>query len=609
MTNMQYSLANSHDLEESAPPTSYRDDPSESSPQTNENGNGVQPQVHPYRDDPTDTEGSVFDWGSSSDNPVVGVESVSLEEMAQNTQNGSGALDTSMETNCPPIKMKVSKTTATPRRDSVSFAPLSLDDEDEEDLQHFSRSRNHSSEGYLRAGGRSNNKCYMMNRICFCHRWVLLPLAFLCVMIGFGFLGYEAGQPAKHKENEPTITKGQEWLEWIEHSKDHVHWPHIHHDAASKSSNTEIFVPQTQSQLLQTSNLIFHSCNEYSLSTSSGRNACLSACHGRICCFEKEKRYGSCIDTPYSYCYVYAACENALADFEMSNTNLVTTNNNGRLNEQDQAFLANACSAQNIESLEGIRDCNAFCMHHLCCFNGEGCGSIMTGVCGDYNACKVLVKNVVKTIGPTGGGGTMVRPEPTNIANGHDFAYHDLDAIRSSISAACTFDPLADDDSWVPGCHELCADHLCCFGTPGTTSDCREEKNKMCNAYASCNVLMYQSKDINHEEIKSKYVPHRPEIQPWSSTMPDDIREVNEACNDNVLQNTELKDRCEAACSSRKCCFTNGPGNCYILVSVATPSFLALHCHKNIYMIRYYLNSLLFITIGFISMFVGYSMV
>lgn len=466
-------------------------------------------------------------------------------------------------------KVKEASSATKIRGDDVSFAPSSLDEGDEDDLQHFSRARRHTSLIHVGGGwGRhgSSTRCYLC-RMC-CNKWIVALLSSIGIMIGFGYLGYQAGQSS---QNDEGVTKGQEWVEWVEHSRDHFHWPVIHHS----SSNKTAFAPQTQEQLLQTSNLIFHACNEHSLSTSSGRNACLSACHGRICCFEKESRYGSCIDEPYSYCYVYAACENALSDFGMSNTNVGLTNS-GRLNEQDKLLLGDACSSDNIKSLQGIRDCNAFCMHHLCCFNGEGCGvAAASSVCGDYDACKVLVENVVKVIDSSSGGSnnnfsgsTVIRPTPTNTANGHDFIYHDPDTIRASVSAACTFDPLANDDSWVSGCHALCAEHLCCFGTPGTMSDCRQEPDIMCSAYAGCNVLLYQANDnVNHDDIKAKYEAHRPEMTPGSSETPDDIREVNEACNANVSTDSALRKRCEEACSSRQCCFINGPGNCYILVS------------------------------------------
>ena len=567
MPKSYYSPAPSLDVEEAAPPTVYSDDPN-----TNVSTNGIAQEDHskprvPFRDE---TEGSVFDWGGSSSDISQTPSGVLHNSKAQPPDIPMENEELSLDE-----QMNIQESSSPKRKDDASFAPLSLDDDDV-DLQQLSRaqasqSRHPNISGIFGNYG-SSNKCYLL-RTCICNsRYAILCLAWIGMMIGFGFVGYQAGQPADNASS----TKGQEWIDWIENSKDHIHWPHFYHSA---QNNNNAFAPQTQAQLLETSNLIFHSCNENSLSTSSGRNACISACHGRICCFEKEQSYGSCVNAPYSYCYAYAACENALTDFEMTNTNILASSG-GRLNEQDKALLGSACCNENIQSLEGIRDCNAFCMHHLCCFTGEGCGSYPMGICDDYDACQVLVKDVVKTVATSGDvtnhfSGSMMRPTPSSTANGHDFAYHDPDKIRSSIASACNFDPLANDDSWVSGCHDLCADHLCCFGTPGTTSSCGNEKGLMCNDFAGCSVLVHQSKDLNHEEIKNKYVAHGPEMWPGSSVVPDDIREVNAACNDNVLGDSALKSRCEAACSSRNCCFTNGLGNCYLLVRLCAEMFIS----------------------------------
>ena len=549
-----YSPAPSFDVEEAAPPTLYSDDPnSNDSTDGNAQEDHDTPPRVPFRDG---ADGSVFDWGKSSSDLSQTHEGVLHNSEVQPSDIKMENVELSADE-----QMNVQESSSPKRKDDATFAPLSLDEDDDEVNPQLSRtqaSQSHHPNINGIFGNICSRKCYLL-RTCICtNRYAILCLAWIGMMIGFGFVGYQAGQSAENASS----TKGQEWIDWIENSKDHIHWPHLHHTAP----NNNVFAPQTQAQLLQTSNLIFHSCNKNSLSTSSGRNACLSACHGKMCCFEKEQRYGSCVNTPYSYCYVYAACENVLADFGMTNTNIVASSG-GRLNEQDKALLGSACSTENIQSLEGIRDCNAFCMHHLCCFNGEGCGSYPFGICDDYSACQVLVKDVVATPGDVTNNfsGSVMRPTPSTTANGHDFAYHDPDRIRSSIASACSFDPLANDDSWVSGCHDLCADHLCCFGTPGTTSGCGNERGLMCNDYAGCSVLVH-SKDLNHEEIKNKYVAHGPEMWPGSSVVPDDIREVNAACNNNVLGDSALKSRCEAACSSRNCCFTNGLGNCYLMV-------------------------------------------
>eukprot|EP00804_Cyclotella_cryptica_P018657 CCRYP_007165-RA/>CCRYP_007165-RA protein AED:0.01 eAED:0.01 QI:122/1/1/1/1/1/2/1809/612 len=596
MSKPHYSLASNTDDDdvESPPPTVYRDDPErESSDETHKRDRDENDiPTNRYTDDPSGSvEGSIFDWGCSAGNTDQ-----TMDAASNRMSSASGDIQGEVK------KMNVSSSSQRKRIDDVSFEPISLDGDDSEeeyDIQETrhrsgARMRNKDHDQYLHVGGgwgrhgsTKSNMCYPLYRLC--NRLTIVTLGFGLMVLAFGMMGYEAGQPADtqgsgigENEGKTPTTKGEEWLEWIEHPKDHIHWPHIQHhsnnlDKDGIHDNNIPFQPQSQAQLLQTSQNVFHSCNEHSLSTSAGRSACITACHGRICCFEKDPDFGSCVDDAYSYCFAYAACENLLQDFSMNNVVESGTGNEstngGRLNEQDKNLLRSACSNDNVLRLEGIRDCNAFCMHHLCCFNGDGCGienSDEGGICDDYDACKVLVKDGNSEASEVSGAtnnfsGSMMRPASSNIANGHDFSFHDPEAIRSSVSSVCTFDPLSNDESWVAPCHDLCADYLCCFGTPGTVSDCREEKHSMCNAYSGCNVLLYQTKDIDHEQIKGKYVAHRPEMDGKSSIIPDDIREVNEACNANVLQNPTLRSRCEVACSSRKCCFMNGPGNCYIL--------------------------------------------
>lgn len=553
MSAAKYALASTTD-EEDAPPTSYRDDPTENNANgASENGNCAR---EPYRDDPDGS--SIFDWGSSNN-----IGDVAMKKMPEEKAK----------------KMKVCTTSATaPKRNSVSFAPLSVDDDetDEDMHQHFHPARIHHSDRLHVGGGwgrhgSTKNICYPLYRMCLCSRLALLLLGCGLILFSFGYLGYEAGQPDIDNAN---VTKGEEWMEWMEHPKQNMHWPHFANKPSKNNGVT--FQPQSQMQLLSTSQMIFKVCNEHSLSTVEGRASCLSSCGGRLCCFEKDSAYGSCVDDPYSYCFAYAACENVLEDFGMNNVVNVEANNGGRLNEQDKSLLGHACDKENIKSLEGIRDCNALCMHHLCCFNGEGCQEqVSGGVCEDYGACKSLVGSGAGSGSGGNEGGAIdnnspgVGPTSSNSANGHDFNYHDPDLIRSSVASACSFDPLSDDTSWVSDCHVLCADHLCCFGTPGTTSDCREERDTLCSAYSGCSVLVHSSEDVNHEEIKAKYTAHRPEMDGFDgSTIPDDIREVNEACNRNVLYDATMRSRCEKACDSRSCCFMNGPGNCYILVSL-----------------------------------------
>lgn len=262
-------------------------------------------------------------------------------------------------------------------------------------------------------------------------KMVCVGIAFLVLVVGSGYVGYEAGIPiddddadleksSEEGDSENVIhhthPKGEEWLEWLEHEKEdfHLHhWnftlynPHHNDESDSNEAKHEIFKkshfqPRTQAELLKMSEHVFQACSERSLKTDAGRNACLHMCHGHYCCFEKDVAFGSCVAEENSYCFAYAACENLVIDFEMNNANTVVKGSvgqiqnpqDGTLNMLDVKLLQDTCSKENIATLEGIRDCTAFCQHHLCCFNEleeENCAKEHSGECQAYDSCGILV--------------------------------------------------------------------------------------------------------------------------------------------------------------------------------------------------------------------------
>ena len=379
------------------PATVYRDDPQSG-----------------YRDVPTNEaegEGSIFDWGES------GTASNSSKSVGGGGTRGGVASDFDADAD-------------------VSFSPISLEDNDDdgdstdEDTTRL-RSNNKLNQrvfdstcydnddtrifvggGWGRHG--SQNACPCVSRVlcCLCNtkgptssgrsrspmcKLMVMVVAFVGSVIGFGYLGYEAGQPvlihdgstAESGDSGSTDlhhhTKGEEWLEWVEHPKEHLHVPDIHwphHIVSDKKNNgnngrSSNFPPMSQTQLLKLSEHIFQSCSERSLLTIPGRDACIQACHGRYCCFEKDAEYGSCVTEPNSYCFAFAACENAIMDFAMSNVNTKVEENerfnshDGMLKSLDVKLLEATCDEGSIATLDGIRDCTAFCQHHLCCFSED----------------------------------------------------------------------------------------------------------------------------------------------------------------------------------------------------------------------------------------------
>ena len=330
--------------------------------------------------------------------------------------------------------------------------------------------------------------------------------AFLVLVLGAGFLGYEAGLPAPdadggangdgaEREKAGSAlhfhgTRGEEWLEWIEREKDEIHLPRWNltaHHRSNPAFRKPVFEPLAQSELLHLSENVFQSCSERSLRTSAGHDACLSFCHGHYCCFERDPAFGSCVGEEHSYCFAYAACENVLGDFEMNNVahGLQAGDAPGRheqLNALDVKLLEETCSEDNIATIEGRRDCTAFCKHNLCCFDeweGESCRKDNVGHCEAYSSCVVLVDAPKDT----GGGASESESEGDSAGHSNENANA---GIEIAVKAVCG---LKDQ---VAACNALCADHLCCFSADGTQGSCYNAYGEdVCHAYEACQALNF----------------------------------------------------------------------------------------------------------------------
>lgn len=347
---------------------------------------------------------------------------------------------------------------------------------------------------------------------------IFVGVLFVGVVLGFGYLGYEAGLPVDNDgvdtdnaddgtgvQHHPH-TKGEEWLEWLEHEKDEIHMPHfnftrphIKHSPNSQQAGNNYFTPKTQSELLHISENIFQSCSERSLRTMEGRSACTSLCHGHFCCFEKDPKLGSCVAETNAYCFAYAACENIIMDFGFDNVNTkvvasLNKNNNAQGGDGDNKkpvlypldikLLEDTCSAENIATLEGIRDCTAFCEHHLCCFNtlaSENCSKEFESQCEAYDSCRILVdgpptdssKGVATSGSGTGAAGG------TSSSGGTASTSLSPVQIRTFKKDCMQFNLR---DNW-DLCKDHCAPMACCFTRQNS---CYNERTLECEEYYIC---------------------------------------------------------------------------------------------------------------------------
>jgi hypothetical protein len=385
-------------------------------------------------------------------------------------------------------------------------------------------------------------------------------MVFVTLTLLSGYLGYEAGLPisttntnldaidqqdggmATQVEGEPnvhtsipsTTTHGEQWLHWIESEKDKIHLPHIHLNFTKRhkpsvimddNNNQQLTFPKMdQEELLTLSEHVFQSCSERSIATISGRDACLSLCHGHYCCFEKDVQFGSCVSTPNSYCFVYAACENVIMDFGFTNVNTeekknikspASSSSSGGgggigkytmlgLNELDIELLKDTCSTENVAKLEGIRDCSAFCQHHLCCFSNdedENCADEFVAECEAYSPCKVIAE------GPSsngGSGGSAVESGGTTSASSSSSISSSSftpEQIEKHVYDACYFgnDESKVTQSLIATCHNICSPRYCCFDNQNFVPSCLDTMGQAeCNLYALCEQMI----NDHGEEVK-----------------------------------------------------------------------------------------------------------
>jgi len=438
---------------------------------------------------------------------------------------------------------------------------------------------------------------------------VCFMIAFYALVIGAGYVGYEAGLPVMDADEDAgedggedagnitdtsvegegydevssgkinyvhhPHTKGEEWLKWVEHEKEDFHMPqwfknftfHTHHhkdkvddEEAFKKS---YFEPKTQSQLLHLSEEIFQSCSERSLKTTPGRNECVSQCHGHYCCFERDADFGSCVAQPNSYCFAYAACENVITDFEMNNANIVdntpllegTPHDGQVMNAQDVQLLTDTCSEENIATLEGMRDCSAFCQHHMCCFNDLESENCMTqhddheAECEAYGVCKILADGPedVDT-------GDIANTDPGASATNAEVSDHafkektqtELLQLSQNIFESCTVKSVGTD-AGRNACLSLCHGHFCCFEEEVEFGSCVAQPNSYCFAYAACENIVSDFEMDNANNIDNMEIVLNAQ----------DVKLLSDTCSkENIASLMGIRD-CTAFCQHHMCCFND----------------------------------------------------
>jgi len=282
-------------------------------------------------------------------------------------------------------------------------------------------------------------------------------------------------------------------------------------------------------------------CEEDLVDMPEGRANCQALCKDRLCCFEVGI-YG-CANDPSQNCIAYAGCETLVStpksylgkNEKTTNTNVGTTTKNNDVDLGIDTFitaLETACSENSLKTLEGIKQCHDKCQTHLCCFTSDptltgvgDCENAHVQACNAYKPCERLVTPQVG------------QPPQTNTAGE---AFRDsLDVIAEKVAKACDLPPSPAniDDTWVTGCHSVCASRLCCHIDAKLGSNCLASVGtEECNAYSACEILVNENMG---KEMDDKLVSC----------------DIKAHCNIGVVQDSILYDECEDQCTERSCCF------------------------------------------------------
>ena len=240
----------------------------------------------------------------------------------------------------------------------------------------------------------------------------------------------------------------------------------------------------------------------------------------------------------------------------MNNVQTDMPDQGGLLNAADVSFLEDTCSMGNIATLDGIRDCTAFCQHHLCCFSDdpdENCRGEHAAECEAYEACRNLTDGPVAAAAlAAAADASRERAPPSPAAPDPGKGEVEGAAVAATDLVCGKVDGSAGPaDAWVSSCHDLCSDYLCCFSAGGTQSNCRDSLgDEVCDAYSSCSVLHPGPGAVGGDGTSQDL---------GLSAQ----AEVIEFCTSKVKSDFLQRTKCDDVCRERECCFQQGPGNCY----------------------------------------------
>jgi len=331
-------------------------------------------------------------------------------------------------------------------------------------------------------------------------------------------------------------------------------------------------------------------CSDWSVATSSGHTACISACSPGRCCSTLDGlklkiqnsplNAQSCGNSHDDVCKSYAPC--------MSMKGM----NNSFRSPQD--VVNDLCTSKNIMYPRGRAECDDACQPRSCCFTTDSkrnCHVDNPVWCSVFKACEILTVqpgplnytdngenneqdiSVINAYTSDSADTDGEIDDPDDDDNGVDNlddndpdndddvddAYPDdsEDNFIAPIPQSILHGPPADqvykvcsDPSKTNMCFALCSDYLCCFDVYYHQSITCRHTEEVCETYQSCSKIAYMA-NIDDQIPQTSVVN-------FDDGNYDDANEksVDKICSiQSLISSSDAVERCKESCVDYMCCF------------------------------------------------------
>lgn len=199
-------------------------------------------------------------------------------------------------------------------------------------------------------------------------------------------------------------------------------------------------------------------CADDVINSKEGRDACLSVCAQRSCCFDEGP--GGCYVTDKNWCDEYILCRGIVPPVPTSVVGGDNDDNAGKDDDDKENYdsgvsseIGSICAESKLKSKAGLSICHTVCDPQFCCFDAKenaNCYNDDPDLCDQYEGCLKLYdyEGIEYT--------TQLQMEVESICS--------TSKIRSSSGKSM--------------CKEVCHPHASCFGGNADSTECK--------AYAAC---------------------------------------------------------------------------------------------------------------------------